>query len=66
MTDRTMNIFLATYITGGVFDWTYWIAVGWTWTPDGTKDHIFPAVLGWIPGIFWPLHVLVTMWNWTL
>jgi hypothetical protein len=67
VTDRIIRMSIGLYMTGWLIDWTYWIAVGWTWSTSGNSSiHILPAWLGWFPALFWPLHALSEIWRWVL
>ena len=66
MTDRIQMALVGLYVVGWLLDWSYWIAVGWSWSASGDNIHVFPAIFGWIPATFWPLHAVSEIWRWVL
>lgn len=57
------EICFISYILGILMDWGYWI-----YYVDEMKNEpiIFPIILGWIPSLFWPLHLIYSFWDYIL
>jgi hypothetical protein len=66
MIDRIQMALIGLYVTGWLLDWAYWITVGWSWSASGDNSHALPAIFGWAPAAFWPLHALSELWQWVL
>jgi hypothetical protein len=64
MSNRVHITLVCLYGIGILVDWAYWISVGWEL--HGGTDYVGPAVLGWVPSIFWPLHLGASLWEWLL
>ncbi len=64
MSGRNFDFLGWIYAIGWLGDWAYWIAVGWP--IQGEVNHVAPALSGWAPAFFWPLHALSELWQWVL
>ena len=62
--DLLANIPLAIYATGFVFDWTYYMTIGWP--AMDAEDIVSPILFGFVLSFFWPLQVLMEGWRWLL
>lgn len=64
---------MAIYSLGIVFDWSYWVSIALraaTRPPIGPYDQggdygytMVALFTGWLPAIFWPIHLLGIAWN---
>lgn len=50
---------LLAYLFVGLWDWGYYIAVYGDINQTGPMAHFF----GWVPALFWPLHIIVRVWE---